>query len=86
MITKRTQGDFARSYRPWRISEVYGQEEIKKVIGTGLDEASLPNSMLFYGESGVGKTSMARIVAAGLNCSVMFQTDQEKKGVSLRRP
>jgi len=76
MITKRTQGDFARSYRPGRISEVYGQEEIKKVIGRGLDEVSLPTSMLFYGESGVGKTSMARIVAAGLNCRQLGPTSE----------
>lgn len=68
MIIKRNRGDFAIVYRPWRISEIYGQEEIKEIIGRGLDERDLPRSMLFYGESGVGKTTFARIIAAGLNC------------------
>lgn len=76
MITKRGRGDFSRAYRPCRISEVYGQEEIKRIIGRGLDEKTLPNSMLFFGESGVGKTTMGRIIAMGLNCRISSPTSE----------
>ena len=76
MITKRLKGDFARVYRPCRISEVYGQERAKSVIGQGLDEKTLPNAMLFYGESGVGKTSMAKILAMGLSCERSAPTSE----------
>ena len=68
MVTKRLKGDFAIAYRPWRISEIYGQEEIKKVIGNGLDTNTVAHSFLFYGISGTGKTTIGRIIAMGLNC------------------
>ncbi len=68
LITKRGQGDFHQVYRPCRISEVYGQDEIKEVVRKGLDEGSLPHAMLFYGVSGTGKTTLGRIIAMGLNC------------------
>jgi len=68
MITKRGTGDFPRIYRPCRISEVYGQDEITSVIGNELDEGTLAHSLLFYGVSGTGKTTVGRIIAMGLNC------------------
>lgn len=68
MVVKRGKGDFPRVYRPRTISEVYGQEEAKKYIGRGLDESCLANINLFYGASGTGKTTVARIIAMGLNC------------------
>ena len=68
MVTKRLKGDFAIAYRPWRISEIYGQEEIKNVIGNGLDTNTVAHSFLFYGISGTGKTTIGRIIAMGLNC------------------
>jgi len=68
MIVKRGKGDYPRTYRPRRVSELYGPEEIKRVIGNGLDKGTLPHSMLFYGISGTGKTTCARIVGAGLLC------------------
>ena len=68
MLTKRSKGDYPKAYRPCRISEVYGQEEVKHIIGRGLDEGNLAQSLIFYGVSGTGKTTIARIIAMGLNC------------------
>jgi DNA polymerase III delta prime subunit len=68
MIVKRGEGDYPRTYRPRRVSELYGPEEIKRIIGNGLDKGTLPHSMLFHGISGTGKTTCARIVGAGLLC------------------
>ena len=65
---KRGKGDFPHIYRPRRISEVYGQDEIKKIIVYGLNTGTLAHVLLFQGVSGTGKTSMGRIVAMGLNC------------------
>lgn len=69
LVVKRGNGDFHQSYRPCRISEVYGQDEIKEVIRKGLDEDSLPHSILFHGVSGTGKTTLGRIIAMGLSCN-----------------
>ena len=68
MIIKRGKGDYPRIYRPARVSELYGLEEIKRVLGNGLDNGTLPHSMLFHGIFGTGKTTCARIVGAGLLC------------------
>lgn len=67
-IVRRGNGDFHQAYRPYRISEVYGQDEIKEVIRKGLDEGSLSHAILFHGVSGTGKTTLGRIIAMGLNC------------------
>lgn len=68
MIKKRLKGDYSFTYRPRRMSEVYGQEEIKKIITNGLNDGSLAKSLFFCGPSGTGKTTIARIIAMGLNC------------------
>ncbi len=68
MLVKRGKGDYAKVYRPCRISEVYGQEEIKKIIANGLNDKSLGKTLLFYGTSGTGKTTIGRIIGMGLNC------------------
>jgi DNA polymerase III subunit gamma/tau len=67
-IVKRGKGDFPHTYRPRRISEIYGQEQARKVIAYGLATGTLVHVLLFHGVSGTGKTTMGRIVAMGLNC------------------
>jgi len=67
-VVKRGLGDFPNVYRPRRISEVYGQDEIKKYIAHGLNTNTLAHALLFKGVSGTGKTTTARIVAMGLVC------------------
>jgi DNA polymerase-3 subunit gamma/tau len=64
----RGKGDFPHVYRPCRISEFYGQDEIKKIIAYGLNTGTLAQVLSFQGVSGTGKTTMGRIVAMGLNC------------------
>ena len=68
MITKREGDDLSSAYRPCRISEVYGQDEIKTAIGNMLNKGKVPHGLLFYGPSGTGKTTFARIIALGLSC------------------
>jgi site-specific DNA-methyltransferase (adenine-specific) len=67
-VVKRGMRDFPDAYRPCRLSEVYGQDEVKKVIAHGLTNRTLPHVLLFQGASGTGKTTVGRIVAMGLNC------------------
>jgi DNA polymerase-3 subunit gamma/tau len=56
--------DFATKYRPRKWSEVVGQDHIVKVLRKKKDWKTL----LFYGPSGTGKTTVARIVAMWVNC------------------
>ncbi|KKK87400.1 hypothetical protein LCGC14_2753630, partial [marine sediment metagenome] len=60
--------DIINDYRPEAFKEVYGQEHIVKSIVRLLKKRP-PHSYLFHGPSGVGKTTVARILARELGCS-----------------
>jgi DNA polymerase III subunit gamma/tau len=68
MIVKRGKRDFHQAYRPCRISEVVGNDEVKRVIEQAFKKNRFPHTFLFHGLSGTGKTTIARIIAMGLNC------------------
>lgn len=58
----------ARKWRPQRFSEVVGQQHVLSALENGLREGRLHHAYLFSGTRGVGKTSIARLFAKGLNC------------------
>ena len=57
-----------RKYRPNTFDNVFGQKYIKKSIINSLNENKLAHAYLFCGPRGVGKTTIARIIAKGVNC------------------
>lgn len=62
-------------YRPLKFSEVIGQELAVKLITKGFANNKLPNSIIFYGSSGIGKTTLARLIAAWSFCLNKFEND-----------
>ena len=58
----------ARKWRPKNFSEVVGQSHVLTALENGLEENRLHHAYLFSGTRGVGKTSIARLFAKGLNC------------------
>ncbi len=58
----------ARKWRPNRFSEVIGQDHVITALSNGLNSQRLHHAYLFSGTRGVGKTSIARLFAKGLNC------------------
>jgi DNA polymerase-3 subunit gamma/tau len=55
-------------YRPQNFASLVGQDHAKKTIQSALKSGSLSHAYLFCGPRGTGKTSLARILAKGLNC------------------
>ena len=58
----------ARKWRPRNFSTLVGQEHVVKALTHALNEQRLHHAYLFTGTRGVGKTTIARILAKSLNC------------------
>jgi DNA polymerase-3 subunit gamma/tau len=58
----------ARKWRPKNFDELVGQEHVSQALINGLDQDRLHHAFLFTGTRGVGKTTIARILAKCLNC------------------
>jgi len=58
----------ARKWRPKTFNEVVGQQHVLRALINGLDQDRLHQAFLFAGTRGVGKTTLARILAKSLNC------------------
>ena len=68
LITAMAYQVLARKWRPQDFSSVIGQESIVTALRNGLGEGRIAQAYLFSGIRGVGKTSVARVLAKALNC------------------
>lgn len=58
----------ARKWRPQTFADVVGQQHVLTALANGLSMGRIHHAYLFSGTRGVGKTSIARLLAKGLNC------------------
>ncbi|MDH5394931.1 MAG: DNA polymerase III subunit gamma/tau [Gammaproteobacteria bacterium] len=58
----------ARKWRPRGFAEMVGQEHVLRALSNALDNDRLHHAFLFTGTRGVGKTTIARILAKSVNC------------------
>src|SRR3982751_6122488 len=57
----------ARKYRPQKFSEVIGQEHVTRTLKNALEQGRTAHGYIFSGHRGIGKTTIARILAMALN-------------------
>lgn len=58
----------ARKYRPQRFSDVIGQEHVTRTLQNAIAQQRIAHGYIFSGHRGIGKTTVARILAMALNC------------------
>jgi len=58
----------ARKYRPQRFSDVIGQDHVTRTLLNALAQNRIAHGYIFSGHRGIGKTTIARILASALNC------------------
>jgi DNA polymerase III subunit gamma/tau len=58
----------ARKYRPQRFSDVAGQDHVTRTLAHALEQERVAHGYIFSGHRGIGKTTIARILAMALNC------------------
>jgi DNA polymerase-3 subunit gamma/tau len=71
----------ARKYRPQRFSEVIGQEHVTRTLKNAIVQQRIAHGYIFSGHRGIGKTTIARILAMALNCRATDQPNPEPCGV-----
>ena len=59
---------FARKYRPQTFDDLVGQTHVTRTLKNAVEQNRLAHAYLFVGPRGIGKTSIARILAKALNC------------------
>ena len=60
----------ARKYRPQKFSEVIGQDHVTRTLKNAIEQGRIAHGYIFSGHRGIGKTTIARILAMALNCRV----------------
>jgi DNA polymerase-3 subunit gamma/tau len=71
----------ARKYRPQKFSEVIGQEHVTRTLQNALEQGRTAHGYIFSGHRGIGKTTVARILAAALNCRSSDRPAAEPCGI-----
>ena len=64
----------ARKYRPQRFADVAGQDHVTRTLLNALSQNRIAHGYIFSGHRGIGKTTIARIVAMALNCRTEIGT------------
>src|SRR5690348_11860056 len=71
----------ARKYRPQKFSEVIGQEHVTRTLQNAIEQGRTAHGYIFSGHRGIGKTTIARILAMALNCRSADRPVPEPCGV-----
>jgi len=71
----------ARKYRPQKFSEVIGQEHVTRTLKNAIEQGRTAHGYIFSGHRGIGKTTVARILAMALNCRSSERPVAEPCGV-----
>jgi len=71
----------ARKYRPQKFSDVIGQDHVTRTLKNAIEQDRIAHGYIFSGHRGIGKTTVARILAMALNCRSQARPVPEPCGI-----
>ena len=71
-------------YRPSKLENYVGNENIKKSISKYLDQNDIQN-LIFYGPAGTGKTTLAKLIVQNLDCDSIYINASDERGIETIR-
>ena len=75
----------ARKYRPQRFADVAGQDHVTCTLMNALRQNRIAHGYIFSGHRGIGKTTIARILAQALNCRNEVGSPERPNAGAVRR-
>jgi len=83
-MIKKEHSIWNEKYRPTDLSTFVGNEDVKSIVGRYIEDNDLMH-MLFYGPPGCGKTTLARLIAANIDCDLLNINASDERGVDTIR-
>jgi len=75
---------FVEKYRPSKLENYVGNEHLKSTISKYLEQNDIQN-LIFYGQAGGGKTTLAKIIVGNLDCDYLYINASDERGIETIR-
>jgi replication factor C small subunit len=75
---------FVEKYRPSKLENYVGNEHLKTTISKYLEQNDIQN-LIFYGQAGGGKTTLAKIIVGNLDCDYLYINASDERGIETIR-
>jgi replication factor C small subunit len=84
IFTEKEHTLWVERYRPTDINNYVGNENIISKVKVYLESGDIPH-LLLYGVAGTGKTTLAKLIVANMDCDVMYINASEERGIDIIR-
>ena len=84
MANTKEHSLFIEKYRPSSLENYVGNEHLKTTISRYLEQNDIQN-LIFYGQAGGGKTTLAKLIVNNLNCDYLYINASDERGIETIR-
>ena len=84
MANTKEHSLFVEKYRPSSLENYVGNEHLKTTISRYLEQNDIQN-LIFYGQAGGGKTTLAKLIVNNLNCDYLYINASDERGIETIR-
>lgn len=79
-----THSLWVEKYRPTDLEYYIGNDQLKAVVKSYIDKRDIPH-LMFYGDAGTGKTTLAKLITKNINCDVLYINASDENSVETVR-